>query len=105
MFDLADDVFADGDAQVGGGAGEPFTLFGQEVGGYARCLLLEVAFVAARFVEGGDGFVDLVALYARACFQSVCCAEFRSGRLLSLGEFSEQDVAVGQCFFHDEGVA
>ena len=105
MFDLADDVLADGDAQVGGGAGKPFSLLVQEVGGHARCLLLQVAFVAAGFVEGGDGFVDFVALDARAGFQSVCGVESGSGRLLGLGEFAEENVAVGQGLFYDEGVA
>ena len=105
VFDLADDVFADSDAQVGGGAGEPFALFDQEVGGYALGLLLQVAFVAAGFVQGGDGFVDLVALHARTCFEPVCRVESGARRLLGLGEFAEENVAVGQGFFHDEGIA
>ena len=61
--------------------------------------------MAAGFVEGGDGFVNLVALHARAGFQSVCCVESGAGSLLGLGEFAEEDVAISQCLFHDEGVA
>jgi hypothetical protein len=104
-LDFADDVFADGLAHIGGGAVEPLALLLEEVGGDALGFRGQVLLVAAGLVELGDGFVDLVALDAGAGLEAVGGRELGLGDCLRLEQFAEEDVAVGEGFLGDEGVA
>lgn len=63
-FNLADDVLSNIGSEICCSPGEPLALFNQEVLGDSLRLLLQVRFVAPGLIEGGDGFVDLVSLYA-----------------------------------------
>ena len=103
-LDLADDVLADAGAHVGGRAGEPAAFLVEEVAGDALRFLEEVLLVALRLVEGGDGLVDFLAAHAGRGFEAVRGAELAAGDLLGLDELAEQDVAVGERFFDNEGV-
>ena len=78
-FDFSEDVFADADTEVGCGAGEPATLFLQEVGGHALGFVGEVDFVAAGFVELVDCLVDFFAADRGGDFEAVGGGEFGAG--------------------------
>ena len=103
-FDFAEDIFADGGAEVGGGAVEPAAFFEEQVGGHALGFVEEVVFLGLGLVELADGFVDLVAADGGGGFEAVGGAEFAAGGLLRLQEIAQQDVAVCEGFFDDEGV-
>ena len=60
--------------------------------------------MGAGFVESGDGLVDFFAADGAAGFEAVGRREFAAGGLLGGDEVAEEDVAVGEGFFHDEGV-
>lgn len=82
-FDFAQDVFADTDAEIGGRTGEPAPFFVKQVGGDSLSFLCKIAFVASRFVEGADGFVNLLSADRATGFQSISCREFAACYLLS----------------------
>lgn len=103
-LDLAQDVFADRRPQIRGRAGEPSALFVQEVRGDALGFLPEEGFVAPGLVQRADGLVDFFAPDGTAGFEPVGGGEFVAGGLLGGDEVAEEDVAVRQSLFDDEGV-
>ena len=103
-LNLANDVLADTGTQIRGRAGEPAAFLMQKIASNALRLLEQVLLVALRLVESGDGLVDLLAAYAGRGFKAVGGAELTAGDLLGLDKLAEQDVAVGESFFDDEGV-
>jgi len=104
-FDLADDVFANGLTHVICGPSKPLALFLQQVGRHALHLGGEVMLMAAGLIERGNSLIDLVALDAGASFEAVGCGEFGLFGRLCLQEFAKEDVAVGEGFFGNKGVA
>ena len=76
----------------------------QEVRSHALSLVGEVDLMAAGFVELVDSFVDFLAPHRGRDFQPVCCGELGAGGGLGGEEVAEEDVAVCEGFFDDEGV-
>lgn len=103
-FDLAEDVLPDACADIGSRAGEPSPFLLQQVRGDALRFLRQIQLVAAGLVERGDGLVDFLAADAGAGFQAVGGGELAAGGLLRGEEVAQEDVAVGEGFFDDEGV-
>ena len=103
-FDFAEDVFTDTCAEVCGGAGEPAAFLMQQVRRDSLRLLCEVELVAARFIESADGLVDFFSAYGAAGLEAIGGGEFGAGGLLRGDVVAEEDVAVCEGFFDDEGV-
>lgn len=103
-FNFAEDVFADTGTEVGGRAGEPPPFFVQQVRGHPLGFVAQVGFVAPGLVERADGFVDLFTAHGTAGLEPVGGGELAAGGLLGGQKVAEENVAVREGFFHDEGV-
>lgn len=60
--------------------------------------------MAPCFVKGADGFVDFFVTDGAAGFESVGGGKFVAGGLLGGEEVTEENMAVCEGFFDDEGV-